>query len=87
MSGKHAAEEANEANLQDALQVVRGAPTPEELATVIAVLAAVHAEEEASATGFERKLKSSWSRNAAVLRPQIVPGPGQWRGAYRSGLN
>ena len=87
MSGKHAAEEANEANLQDALQVVRGAPTPEELATVIAVLAAVHDEEEASATGFERKLKSSWSRNAAVLRPQIVPGPGQWRGAYRSGLN
>ena len=87
MSGKHAAEEANEANLQDALQVVRGAPTPEELATVIAVLAAVHAEEEASATGFERKLKSTWSRNAAVLRPQIVPGPGQWRGAYRSGLN
>lgn len=85
MSGKHAAE--NDNSLQDALQVVRGAPTPEELATVIAVLAAAHAEEEASATGFERKLKSSWSRNAAVLRPQITPGPGQWRGAYRSGLN
>jgi hypothetical protein len=87
MSGKHAAEEGIEQNLQDALQVVRGAPTPEELATVIAVLAAARAEEEASATGFERKLKSSWSRNAAVMRPDIVPGPGQWRGAYRSGLN
>ncbi|MEY3846758.1 MAG: hypothetical protein RJA66_1025 [Actinomycetota bacterium] len=87
MSGKHVAEEGKEANLQDSLRVVRGAPTPEELATVIAVLAAAHAEEESSATGFERALKSTWSRNAAVMRPAIVPGPGQWRGAYRSGLN
>jgi hypothetical protein len=87
MAGKHVAEEGNESNLQDALRVVRGAPTPEELATVIAVLAAANAEEESAATGFERKLKSSWSRNAAVMRPAIVPGPGQWRGAYRSGLN
>ena len=87
MSGKHVAEEGKEANLQDSLRVVRGAPTPEELATVIAVLAAAHAEEEASVTGFERALKSTWSRNAAVMRPAIVPGPGQWRGAYRSGLN
>jgi hypothetical protein len=87
MSGKHVAEEGKEANLQDSLRVVRGTPTPEELATVIAVLAAAHAEEEASATGFERALKSTWSRNAAVMRPAIVPGPGQWRGAYRSGLN
>ena len=87
MSGKHVAEEGKEENLQDSLQVIRGAPTAEELATVIAVLAAAHAEEEVTATGFERKLKSSWSRNAAVLRPAIVPGPGQWRGAYRSGLN
>jgi hypothetical protein len=87
MAGKHLAEEGKEENLQDALRVVRGAPTPEELATVIAVLAAAHAEEESSATGFERKLKSSWSSNAAVMRPEIVPGPGQWRGAYRSGLN
>jgi hypothetical protein len=87
MAGKHAAEVGKEANLQDALRVVRGAPTPEELATVIAVLAAVNAEEDSAATGFERKLKSTWSRNAAVMRPAILPGPGQWRGAYRSGLN
>ena len=87
MAGKHAAETGNESNLQDDLRVVRGAPTPDELATVIAVLAAVHAEEASVATGIERQLKSSWSRNAAVMRPAIVPGPGQWRGAYRSGLN
>jgi Acyl-CoA carboxylase epsilon subunit len=87
MAGKHVAEEGKEANLQDSLRVVRGTPNPDELATVIAVLAAVHAEEEASATGFERPLRSSWSRNSAVMRPAILPGPGQWRGAYRSGLN
>jgi hypothetical protein len=87
MAGKHVAEEGKEINLQDSLRVVRGAPTPAELATIIAVLAAANAEEESSATGFERKLKSTWSRNAAVMRPAIVPGQGQWRGAYRSGLN
>ncbi len=71
----------------ESIQVVSGAPSPEELATVIAVLEAAHAEEEVTATGYERPLKSSWSRNVAQLRHQIVPGPGQWRGAYRSGLN
>ena len=71
----------------ESIQVVSGAPTPEELATVIAVLEAAHAEEEATSTGYERPLKSSWSRNVAQLRHPIVPGPGQWRGAYRSGLN
>ncbi|MEY4971979.1 MAG: hypothetical protein RLZZ404_905 [Actinomycetota bacterium] len=71
----------------ESIRVVSGAPSPEELATVIAVLEAAHAEEEATATGYERPLKSSWSRNVAQLRHPIVPGPGQWRGAYRSGLN
>lgn len=74
-------------DLQAALQVVSGAPTAEELATVIAVLEAVHAEEAASATGYERPLKSTWSRNVAQMRHPVIPGPGQWRGAYRSGLN
>jgi hypothetical protein len=71
----------------EALQVVSGAPTPEELATVIAVLEAAHAEEAANTQGYERPLKSTWSRNVAQMRHPIVPGPGQWRGAYRSGLN
>ena len=78
---------ANFREIQEALQVVSGSPTPEELATLIAVLEAAHAEEEATATGFERPLKSSWSRNVAQLRQPIVPVAGQWPGAYRSGLN
>jgi hypothetical protein len=73
--------------IQDTLQVVAGSPTPEELATVIAILEAAHAEEEATAPGYERPLKSSWSRNVAQMRHPLLPGAGQWRGAYRSGLN
>jgi len=69
------------------IRVVSGSPTAEELATVIAMLEAAHAEEEATATGYERPLKSTWSRNVAQLRHPITPGPGQWRGAYRQGLN
>ena len=71
----------------ESIQVVSGSPTAEELATVIATLEAAHAEEAESATGYERPLKSSWSRNVAQLRHPLTPGPGQWRGAYRSGLN
>ena len=48
---------------------------------------AAHAEEAENTPGYERPLKSSWSRNVAQMRHPIVPGPGQWRGAYRSGLN
>ena len=69
------------------LRVVSGSPTPEELATSIAMLEAAHAEQEASATGYERPLKSSWSRNVSQLRQPITPGPGQWCGAYRQGLS
>ncbi len=71
----------------DEIKVVSGSPTSEELATIIAMLEDARAEEEASATGFERPLKSSWSRNVAQLRHPLTPGPGQWRGAYRQGLN
>ncbi len=59
MTGKHVSPEGNEHEFQQALKVVRGAPTPEELATVIAVLEAAHAEEASAGNGFERALKSS----------------------------
>jgi hypothetical protein len=74
-------------DLQAALQVVRGNPDATELATVIAVLQAAHDEEALDGHGYERPLKSTWSRNVAQLRHPIVPGPGQWRGALRDGLN
>ena len=87
MNAKHLAPKGDESELQEMLQVVRGAPDAEELATIIAVLEAARDEEEAASDGYERALKSTWSRNAAQLRQGIVPGAGQWRGAYRNGLN
>lgn len=71
----------------ESIEVVSGAPTAEELATVIAVLEAANAEQSSAGTGVERQLKSTWSRNSAQMRQPLTPGPGQWRGAYRSGLN
>lgn len=73
--------------LEATLRVVRGAPTPEELAAAIAVIEASRAEEIELGKGFERRLASTWSSNQAQLRSPIVPGPGAWRAAYRSGLN
>lgn len=70
--------------LQELLKVVRGNPTAEELATVIAVLGAATAEAEAQSGGRERRLASTWSRNASMLRSEIVPGPGQWRFTTRT---
>lgn len=71
----------------ESIEVVSGAPTAEELAIVIAMLEAAQAEELATSLTSESPTKSTWSRNPDQLRQPITPGPGQWRGAYRSGLN
>lgn len=81
-SDNSAAEQKPE--LQDLLKVVRGNPTAEELATVIAVLGAASAEAGAQSGGRKRRLTSTWSRNASMLRSEIVPGPGQWRFSTRT---
>ncbi len=70
--------------LQQLMQVVRGNPTAEELATVIALIAAANAEAQQQSAGLERKLTSTWSRNASMLRSPIQPGPGQWKFASRT---
>lgn len=70
-----------------AFKVVAGNPTAEELAVVVAVLQAASATANQEAAGKLRKLTSTWHRNRAVLRSPITPGPGQWRGSVRSGLN
>ncbi len=63
------------------LRLVRGNPTPEELAVVVALLAArsagsSHEEPTAPAP------PSLWS--VPRLRPPLVPGPGAWRASsYR----
>jgi hypothetical protein len=56
------------------LRVVRGDPTPEDLAALVVVLAArpaAPAPEPAAATG--------WADRAALLRHPPHPGPHAWR--------
>ena len=73
-------------SIQPHLRVVSGNPTPEELAVVVALLQA--AQARASAEASERsKPKSTWNRNAAVLRGAVVPGHNQWQASYRRGFN
>ena len=55
------------------LRVVRGTPTAEELAALVAVVAT-----RASAAGDpEPPARPLWGR--PVLRPVLTPGPGAWR--------
>jgi hypothetical protein len=57
------------------LRVVRGEPTAEELAALVAVLAARAA---AAAAGRPRP-RSAWADPAARLRVPPAPGPAAWR--------
>ena len=74
-------------DFQDSLSVVRGNPSPEELAAVIAIIEAATAEERASSGGKAREPRSTWNRNHVQLRGGITPGFGQWNASFRDGLN
>jgi hypothetical protein len=55
------------------LRVVRGTPSAEEIAALVAVIAArASASDEA-----EPSPRPLWGR--PVLRPALTPGPGAWR--------
>jgi hypothetical protein len=58
---------------QPTLSVVAGSPTPEELAVVVAVLAA----RPSAAT--EEPQFSLWARKSRQTRPSLRPGFGAWR--------
>jgi hypothetical protein len=77
----------NQEGVIAATKLVRGNPSPEELAAVLAVLEAAVPEEQALASIGIRKTRSSWSRNSGILRSEIAPGAGQWRAKIRDGLN
>ena len=57
------------------LRVVRGEPTPEELAALIAVVAAKAGGEGAAAP----QHVSAWTDRSLLVRRPIGHGPGQWR--------
>lgn len=74
-------------DFRDQVKVVRGNPTPAELAAAIAVVEAA-AVEAASQAGVKRAApKSTWNRSSVNLRGGITPGFGQWKTTFRDGLN
>jgi Acyl-CoA carboxylase epsilon subunit len=60
-----------------ALVIVRGNPSAEEIAAVMAVLAARTAP--AGASGARASVRSEWSARSRLLRAPLLRGPGGWR--------
>jgi acyl-CoA carboxylase epsilon subunit len=63
------------------LRVVRGTPTPEELAVVAAVVAA--ASGAAADEPAPEPRRGRWNDPAARHRRDWLPGPGAWRASAR----
>jgi hypothetical protein len=59
---------------QPLLRVVRGDPTAEELAALVAVVTA-----RAAAAGPESTPGNAWTDRSRLLRRCPTPGPGAWR--------
>lgn len=72
----------DDSEFADAIEVVSGDPTPEELAAVVAVLLEASKQQStAKATQL-----STWAKNDSILRSGIVVGNGQWGSQYKQGL-
>jgi hypothetical protein len=61
------------------LRVVRGEPSAEELAALVAVVTATMATARARAASADRGGSTARTDRAAVLTPLPPPGPGAWR--------
>ncbi len=62
-----------------AISIVRGDPTPTEVAAVTAVVSGA-LEELANANAREALvITSAWQRGQRNIRGPITPGPGSWR--------
>jgi hypothetical protein len=67
---------------QPLLRIVKGDPTPEEIAALVTVVSAMAAgAAEAAAT--EKAPKPEWSAHRRKLRTTHRHGPGAWRGSAR----
>lgn len=61
------------------VRVLRGSPTPEEIAAVTSVLSAAVVEEASRAEAVTSERPSAWERSTRVMRTPLTSGPGQWR--------
>ena len=64
------------------VRVTAGRPDAEELAALLAVLAA-RRHQRRSHSSAEAARTSSWADRAALLRARPAPGPGGWRADAR----
>ncbi|RAY12157.1 acyl-CoA carboxylase subunit epsilon [Actinomadura craniellae] len=60
---------------QPFLQIVRGDPTPEEIAALVAVLTA----RARAAAGPPPRRTSEWTARSRGVRAPVAAGPGAWR--------
>ena len=74
-------------DFREQVKLVRGNPSPAELAAAIAVVEAAAAEAVLQAKADRAAPKSTWNRNSVNLRGGINPGFGQWKTTFRDGLN
>ncbi|WP_067967825.1 acyl-CoA carboxylase subunit epsilon [Nocardiopsis trehalosi] len=69
------------------LRLVRGRPSPEEAAALVAVLTAraraAAAARDAAAAAPEPR--SAWSDRSRLVRRPLAPGPGAWRRSLHPG--
>jgi Acyl-CoA carboxylase epsilon subunit len=61
------------------LRIVRGDPTPEELAALLAVVGAKSGTGSGAAELPARSTRSAWSDPARLVRRPVRPGPDGWR--------
>ncbi|RNL82316.1 acyl-CoA carboxylase subunit epsilon [Halostreptopolyspora alba] len=68
------------------LRVVRGDPTPEEIASLVAVLSArARAARAARAAATDHRPRSGWRDRARLVRAPLRRGPSAWRATYGPG--
>ena len=79
MSDESLPEPAEETSHNPVLRVVKGDLTAEELAALVAVVAARNAAAAHAAAGTKPSLRSEWGHPARQVRPPHVFGPDQWR--------
>ncbi len=61
------------------IRVVRGNPTPDELAAIVSVLDAMTAELEGTRTVSLPREASAWRLSQRPIRTPIIPGVTRWR--------
>jgi len=61
------------------IRVLRGSPTPEELAALTAVIHGVVDELAANEATHALRVTTAWQRSQKQLRTPLSPGQGAWR--------